>query len=125
HLHGTGYGIALPPVRVKNKAEPLPTFALRGLLLQDEVLLHVPCMSGDCQVHIIRRLADGSFIVLYPELCEILAVPLVSNAPEWPGANLGVPVMESVLPAQDSDGDLVRAQVRLPDETLAGLIGDA
>lgn len=124
HLHGTGYGIALPPVRVKNKAEPLPTFALRGLRLEEEVLLHVPCVSGGCPVHIIRRLADGSFVVLYPESCDILGAPLITNAPEWPGVPLGMPVMESVLPAQDSDGDLVRAQVRLSDESLAGLIGD-
>jgi len=123
-LQGKAYGIALPPVRVKNKAELLPTFAVRGLRLDDEIVLHLPCRSGGKTVFLIRRLVDGSFILLYPEPCELLTAPLLTDAPEWPGIPLGVPVMESVLPSQDSDGHLVRAQVRLSDETLAGLLGE-
>jgi adenylate cyclase len=123
-LGGHAFGVSLPPVRVKNKAEPLPTFTLRGLRLDEEILVHIPCTSGGKRVHIIRRLSDSSFVVLSDLDIDLLAAPLVTDAPEWPGVELGVPTIESVLPTQDIDGELQRVQIRLEDVTLAGLLGE-
>ena len=123
-LGGAGYGLALPPVKAKNKATAVTTYSLRGLRIDDEILLHLPCRSGDQRVHLIRRLSDSSFVILHPRDFDISRAPLVSDLPEWRGGELGTPVMEAVLPAQDNDGLLVRAQIRLEDITLAGLLGD-
>ena len=73
----------------------------------------------------MRRLSDGSFIVLHPKDCDICADPLVSAAPEWTGIALGQAVMVAVIPAQAADGVLVRSQVTLSDTSLGGLLGSA
>jgi adenylate cyclase len=123
-LGGAGHGVAMPPLKVKNKAEPLTVFSLRGLrILNDEVMLHLPLLSGPMQVFLIRRLADNSFILLHPADCDIVAHDLVSDLQEWSGTPLGRPEMVQVLPSQAGDGALVRSQVRLTDPSLAGLIG--
>lgn len=123
-LGGAGHGVAMPPLRVKNKSEPLTVFSLRGLrILNDEVVLHLALLSGPVQVYLIRRLADRSFILLHPAECDILAHDLVSDVQEWAGTALGRPEMVQVLPSQAGDGTLVRSQIRLPDPDLAGLIG--
>lgn len=122
-LAGAGYGVAMPPLKVKNKVEPVSTSSLRGLKVENgEVLLHLPVTSAGVSAWIIRRLADGTFLVLHPAECEICAHPLRTACAEWPNVDLGVPVMESVLPGQTSDGILLRSQVRLGDGTLAGLL---
>ncbi len=123
-LGGSGYGVAMPPLRVKNKDEPLSVYSLRGLrILNDEVILHLSLLSGPNQVFFVRRLADLSFILLHPADCDILAHDLISDVQEWSGTTFGRPEMVQVLPGQAGDGALVRSQVRLPDPNLAGLIG--
>ncbi len=123
-LGGAAHGVALPPLKVKNKAEPLTVYSLRGLrILNDEVMLHLPLLSGPMQVFLIRRLADNSFILLHPADCDIIAHDLVSDLQEWSGTLLGRPEMVQVLPSQAGDGALVRSQVRLADPSLASLIG--
>jgi adenylate cyclase len=122
-LGGTGHGVAMPPLKVKNKTEPLTVYSLRGLrILNDEVVLHLPLLSGPIQVFIIRRLADQSFILLHPADCDIVAHDLVSDLQEWAGTVLGRPEMVQVLPSQAGDGALVRSQIRMKDPNLQGLI---
>jgi len=123
-LGGAGHGLAMPPLKVKNKAEPLSVFSLRGLrILNDEVLLHLPLLSGPVQVYLVRRLQDRSFLLLHPADCDVLAHDLVSDLQEWSGTPLGRPEMVQVLPSQAGDGTLVRSQVRLADADLAGMLG--
>lgn len=127
-LKGGGHAVAMPPLKAKNKAEPLAVVCLRALAVeQGEVLLHLPLASGvggAAEATLIRRLADGSFVVLHPRGCDICAAPLVTAAPEWHGVEVGTPVMVAVLPQQQTDGEQVRSQVTLPDVSLAGLLAD-
>jgi adenylate cyclase len=122
---GVAFGLAMPPLKVKNKGEPLTTFSLRGLCILDrEIALHLPVRCGDRPVFLIRRLADRTFLALHAPDVEICAKPLITAIAEWPSVDLGTPAMESVLPSQDSDGSFIRSQIRLPDDTLAGLLGE-
>lgn len=123
-LKQAGRGVSMPTLKVKNKMEPVTVFSVRGLaILNDEMILHVPLRSGGARVWLIRRLADRTFLLLHPTGCDITADELVSDMIEWPGTSFGKPVMVQVLPAQYSDGCLVRSQVRLDDDSLKGLLG--
>jgi adenylate cyclase len=122
-LAGSGFGIAMPPLRVKNKDAPLTVFSVRGLrILNDEVVLHLPLRSGSSPVFLVRRLADRTFILLHPPECDVIAADLTSGMLEWSEAVFGRPEMVQVLPPQAGDGTLSRSQVRLPDVDLSGLL---
>ena len=123
-LEGAGHGLAMPPLKVKNKDEPLVVFSVRGLrILNNEVVLHLPLLSGIHTVYLVRRLADHSFLLLHPADCDILTNDVMSDAQEWAGTSFGRPEMIQVLPGQSGDGVLVRSQIRLPDPELSGLLG--
>ena len=122
-LKGCGFGIQMPPLHAKNKAEPLKVLSLRGLTLGDEIVLHLPLRCGDHPVILLRRLSDRTFIALHGAECDPTAAPLASAIPEWQATDLGVATMLSVLPVQATDGNLIRCQLRLADDTLASLIG--
>ena len=125
-LAGAGVAIALPPLRVKNKVDPLAVYSLRGLrIANDEIVLHLPLDSNGQRAYIIRRLADRSFIIVHPATCDVGAAPLLTALPEWPGIDLGKPEMLAVLPVQEADGALLRSHVRLADDALRNLIGNA
>jgi hypothetical protein len=122
-LKGQAFGLRLPPVAVRNKAEPLTTYALRGLAVEGgEVTLFLPLSAGTAKAWLIRRLADQSFVLLHTQGIDITKTALATRAPDWPGVDLGLPTLVAQLPAQKSDGALVRSQVRLADHTLAGLL---
>jgi class 3 adenylate cyclase len=124
-LNKSGYGISMPPLKVKNKVDPLTVFSARGLrILNDEIALHLPLKLGAHAVFIVRRLADQSFILLHPSECDIAAEDLTSAMIEWPDVNLGRSEMVQVLPSQQGDGTLTRSQIRLADVSLAGLIAE-
>lgn len=119
------FGIAMPPLKVKNKAAMITTFSVRGLAMpHDEVALHVLARSGTMPVWIIRRLADHSLVAIHPEGLDLCTAELVTCMAEWPEVALGKPEMVAVLPRQQADGQMVRSQIRLADEKLAGLLGD-
>ena len=122
-LKGRGFGIRMPPLHAKNKAEPLTVLSLRGLGLGDEILLHLPLVCGGKPVVLVRRLADHSFIALHGAECDPCGGTLSSGIVEWPQADLGTATMLSVLPVQATDGALIRSQLRLSDDTLGGLLG--
>ena len=123
-LKGTGYGIAMPPLLVKNKAEPMQTFSLRGVAVEGgEIALHLPVANAAGKAVIIRRLADKTFLILHPADLDLCAGPLRTAIAEWPAVDLGTPVMEAVHPQQDADGTLLRSQIKLADPTLASLLG--
>jgi adenylate cyclase len=123
-IKGRGYGVRMPPLKVRNKSEPVSVISLRGLnLVPQELTLHVPCMSGKSPVFLIRRLADRSFIALHPSTCDITAATLVTEAVELPGLDLGTPTLIQVLQSQQADGVLMRTQITLADPTLKGLLG--
>ena len=123
---GKAFGLRMPPVQVRNKAEALTLFSLRGLASENaEVRLFLPLDSGGVRCWMVRRLADGSFLVLHPGGHDLGAHPLASAAPEWPGAALGRPTAVAALPPEDDDGTLDRSQVRLGEPALAGLLGPA
>ncbi|MBA3685197.1 MAG: FHA domain-containing protein [Planctomycetes bacterium] len=124
-LAGIGFGIAMPPLKVKNRTEPVSPFSLRGLRTPaDEIVLHLPVRIGANRAWLTRRLADRSFLLLHAAELDVCAASLVTAAIEWPGVDLGKAAMESVLPNQASDGMLLRSQIRLTDDTLAGLLAD-
>jgi adenylate cyclase len=123
-LAGGGFGVKLPPVMVRNKAEPLSLIALRGLAREaGETMLFLPVDSGGVRCWLIRRLSDLTFILLHPASHDPAASPIASAAVEWPGFALGTPSVLSTLPAQNADGTLNRSQIRLNDVSLAGLLG--
>jgi adenylate cyclase len=121
-LRGQARGVALPSMSVKNKSYPLRAHSLRGVVVGDEVALHVPARIGEHPVFVIRRLADGRFLVLHPQDCAVEGASLVADAAEWRGAALGRAEAATALPAQATDGRCVRSEVRLPDATLGGLL---
>jgi hypothetical protein len=114
----------MPPVHVRNKAEALALYSLRGLAREaGEVGLFLPVDSGGAPCWLVRRLADGSFVALRPDGHDLESQPLTTAAPEWPGVDLGRPTALGTLPAQDDDGTLIRTRIRLGDPTIAGLLG--
>lgn len=121
-LKGAGRGILMPPLKAKNKAEPLKVISLRGLVVGEEIVLHVPVTSDVHPAFLLRRLSDKSFIILHPKDCDIAAAVLHTAIPEWLDIPLGKPTMISVLPTQAADGTLVRSQVSFEDPTLMGLL---
>jgi adenylate cyclase len=123
-LKGRGYGVRMPPLKVRNKAEPVTTYTVRGLsIIANEMTLHLPARSGSHRVVLIRRLADRSFIILHPLACDIIGNPLISDTIERPGTELGVPKLLQVLQTQIADGVLLRSQITLEDTSLQGLLG--
>ena len=124
-INGHGYGVAMPPLRVKNKAEPVTVFSVRGLrILNGEVVLHVPLHLDGKDVYIVRRLGDETFIMLHPADTDIVSADLISAMIGWPGTNFGRAEMIQVLPVQQGDGTLTRSQIRLKDVSLSGLISN-
>jgi adenylate cyclase len=123
-LAGKAYGVRMPPMSAKNKAEPLTVFSLRGLAATgDEMSLHLPARSGNHPVVLIRRLADRSLLALTPAGCELAASDLVVAVPELDGIILGRPTPITTLPPQSSDGLFQRCHFTLPDPSLQGLLG--
>jgi hypothetical protein len=124
-LKGAGHGLRMPPVHVRNKAGALNLCSLRALARDaGEVMLFLPVDSGGVSAWLIRRLTDRSFILLHPAGHDPSAHAMASAAVEWPGVALGKPEIMASLPAQNTDGLLTRSQLRLADDTLAGLLGD-
>jgi adenylate cyclase len=123
-LKGKGHGVRMPPLTVRNKADALTVYSLRGLcLIAGELTLHLPATCGDHEVVIIRRLSDHSFIVLHPSDCDLSVHPLISSVIEWPGIELGKATILQVLQTQVADGALLRSQVNFADPSLQGLLG--
>jgi adenylate cyclase len=123
-LKGRGFGLKMPPLSVRNKAEPISVYSLRGLsLIANELTLHLPMRSGEHDVTLIRRLGDKTFILLHPGSCDLNAHALISDVLEWSGVDVGAPTVQQVLQTQAADGVLLRSQITLADPTLGGLLG--
>ena len=123
-VKGAGYGIRMPPLNAKNKAEPLVVISLRALKMGDEVVLHVPATVNGKPITLIRRLSDQTVIALHGADCDPSAGPLLSSITEWPGTNLGTATLITTLTHQPSDGTLIRSHLRLGDPTLGNLISE-
>ena len=122
-LGDAGFGTAMPPLSVKNKAEPLNTFSVRGIKLEDgEILLHVPITIGGQRAYIVRSLQDKSFTILHAADCGLAEHELVLDVMELPHKELGKCQVLSLLPEQVSDSGLRRSLVRLGDESLGGIL---
>ena len=118
-LEGHGVGIAMPPLRVKNKAEPLSVYSLRGIRSgHGEVLVHIPVLVGEERAWIVRLLADETCILLHPGNAPLAQSPIVTRMPECPDLELGMAVVRDVMPHQASDGSLVRSQIALDRTAL-------
>ena len=123
-LKGMAFGIRMPPLKAKNKAEPLAVISIRGLKIGDEIVMHLPVTSGAFAATLVRRLSDHSFVIVHPKDCDLCAADLHSAVPEWLDVKLGRPRMLTVLPIQAADGDLIRSHIALDKPDLAGLFGD-
>ncbi len=120
-----GFGIAMPPLSVKNKAEPLNTYSIRGLKLDDgEILMHVPVQIGTIRAFIVRCLSDKTFTVLHAPDCNLTDNEIILTAVEVPEKSLGKCEVLSNLPEQESDAGLRRSLVKLGDETVGGIISE-
>ncbi len=116
-------GVAMPPLTVKNKAEPLEVYSLRGLRgAHSEILLHLPLRIGAHRAWLIRYLTDETGIVLHPEEAELETEPLVTDIAEWPDVDLGRVLVKEVMPHQASDGRLMRSQVAIADDSALLLL---
>ncbi len=121
-IKGAGFGIRMPPLNAKNKAEPLVVISLRALKIGDEVVLHIPATVAGQSITLIRRLSDLSVIALHGSDFDPCAGPLISALTEWPGIELGTATLIDVMSHQASDGTLVRSHLRLSDPSLGQLI---
>lgn len=118
-LGARAFGVRMPPLTAKNKSDPVQCFSARGIAIGDEVQLFFPVRFGELQGWLIRRLDDGSMILLHQP-----GTPsdLVTCAVELPGRELGLPKIEAVLAPEAGDGSLQRARITLDDPTLGGLL---
>ncbi len=122
-LNERGFGVRMPPLEVKNRREPVQCYSLRALAMEhDEVLMFVPVRAGDATGYLIRRLADGAFILLHP---PDLQGALRLHAVELGATDLGAPTATTALSPQPEDGRLRRSVVRLADTTLGGVLAPA
>ncbi|HEY2773684.1 MAG TPA: adenylate/guanylate cyclase domain-containing protein [Candidatus Binatia bacterium] len=111
-LGGLGIGVAMPPLKARNKAKALATYSLRGLRGDnDEILLHIPLRIGAGRGWLIRLLDDGTFIVLHPQKSNPSEHAVATEMPEWPTMELGLGKTHAVMPHLPSDGALIRSQV--------------
>ncbi|MCS6971337.1 MAG: adenylate/guanylate cyclase domain-containing protein [Planctomycetota bacterium] len=123
-LGGAGHGLRMPPISVRNKAEPLQLYSLRGLARDGgEIMLFLPVECERQRAWLIRRLADHSFVLLHPPALDLRGRVLTSALPEWPERNFGKVELLATMPAQNADGRLLRSQIRLSDPSLLGLLG--
>lgn len=120
-LGGQAFGVRMPPMIAKNKAEPIATYSVRALTVGEELKLFVPVQFGTSLGWLIRRLDDESFILLHQ---PTPLAPLQLHAVEMANTDLGAPQDPEQLPPQAGDGSLRRTLVRLADPTLAGLLHD-
>ena len=116
------FGVRMPPLVARNKAEPVEVFSVRGLVQGTEILLHVPVRIGGASGLLVRRLADRSFVLLYPPGTVVADATVEPVLPEWPCAAVGSAAPVENLPVQVADGRLVRIRITLPDPTLGGLL---
>ncbi|MFW5829868.1 MAG: adenylate/guanylate cyclase domain-containing protein [Planctomycetota bacterium] len=122
---GQAHGFAMPPVLVKNKADPVRTYSVRGIAMPgNEILLHLPLLLEGRQIFLIRRLSDRTFIVVHPRDIALGNNEARFDAPECPDRGFGPMQVIEQLPMQAVDGGLIRSLVQVPDATIDGLLGD-
>lgn len=121
-LGDRGYGYALPPIEVKNKANALRLISVRGLTVDGEILLHIPLRLGDKRALLTRRLASGDFVLLHGDDCDPQGQIAHADLTEASGITYGPITVGARMPAQRIDGAWRRSQVTLGDKTLAGLL---
>ncbi|MEM7201034.1 MAG: adenylate/guanylate cyclase domain-containing protein [Planctomycetota bacterium] len=124
-LSGRAFGVRMPPLRVKNKSEPVQTLSIRGLAAtgdgggDEEIQLYVPVDTPSGPGVLARRLPDSSFLLMHtgdvPNSVTIRAI-------ELPPTEIGGVKRVANLPAELEDGKLCRSVVRLGDPTLGGLL---
>ncbi len=119
---GNGRGIRMPPLKAKNKAEPIEVHSIRGLLVGEEFVLHLPVRIGEHHATLTRRLSDKSFIILHPKDCDICAVETHTAVAEWMDVSLGLAQMVQVMLPQVTDGTMLRSQITYADPNLQGLL---
>ena len=112
------------PVPVKNKAEPVTTYSLRGLYMDGEALLYVPCLIAEQQVAIIRRLSDGSFVLAASTRNQCRWAHTGSFTLKMNTTTFGTITLIASLPQQRNDSGLARSQIVLADNSLDGLLGE-
>jgi len=115
--------IRMPPVKVKNKAEAVTIYSLRGIIAENEWLLHMPVRIGDQRVFLIRRLSSGLFILLHAEECDPEADEWMTDFVELPPTSLGCAQIVECMPQQRGDGHMCRTLVQLFDTSVGGVIG--
>lgn len=116
------YVVEMPPVEVKNKAEPVTTYSVRGVVVDNEAVLHVPVTIGDRVCVLARRLTEGGFILLHAAEVDPDGAELHLRIRELPPASLGVATVVERMPPQQVDGLFTRTQIQLADATLGGLL---
>jgi adenylate cyclase len=115
--------VKMPPVRVKNKAEPVQTFSIRGLKRSDgETVLSIPVWCAGKRGMLIRRLATEHFVLLMPAGVQVNGAPLLSAMAELPQLLLGRAKVESQMQEQGVDGGLNRYLVSMSEPSLGGLL---
>jgi hypothetical protein len=117
------FAIPLPSVLVKNKAEPVAVFSVRGVITTSgEILLHLPVQVGSHQAWLIRRLTDGNFVLLHEPDAALDGEDVETRIPEYRALNLGTVAVLALLPAQQGESGLRRSLVSLADKELGGLL---
>jgi class 3 adenylate cyclase len=128
---GKLFGIRMPPAELRNKSEPVVSFSVRGLVQSEagevELFLPIEVMDeeGVSRGHLIRRLADGTFLALLPRLDGVRPGSRVTSAAaEWSGVALATVESVAAAPPEAEDGGLIRCRLELSSPDLAGLLGE-
>lgn len=117
--------ISLPSVQVKNKEEPVAVYSVRAVeVANDELLMHLPVRIGDFQCWIIRRMADGAFVLLHENGQDLGGGEVTTDIIELPASSLGTAEVLSLLPEQQGDGGLRRSLISLTKALCGGLLSD-
>ena len=118
------FAVRMPPVAVKNKADPVATYSVRGVVVDSELLLHVPLDVGGVICLLTRRLSEGDFILLHPKDHPIHGETATFTVIELPPIKVGQIEVIEQMSGQDIDGLMVRSQITLSDPTIGGLLGE-
>jgi adenylate cyclase len=121
---GKVLGVRMPPATVKNKAGELDLLSVRAVVAEGgEMVLHIPVLIAGSRGVLVRRLADGSLVLLHdgplhPEATAVL------DLTECDPIDLGRIQTLATLPPQQGDFGLGRSLVSVERHDLGGLLAD-
>ncbi len=123
-ISAQAYGVCMPAVQVKNRREAVQAYCVRAVQVAGgELLLHIPVVIGGEPALLIRRLADGQFVVLHHPDVPLVDTAVTTDLVELESLDCGSITAADTLPRQRVDGTMRRSQITLSDQSLGDLLG--